>query len=286
MAKKKIGLYILHLGSYPGDVQEIFDQLMQRLKKMSNVKKRYSLGGDKFTVLGDVTSYKNIPRHLLLFKTAKKNYRPNLLHFETANERSNPKTKPEGDRNNTHIIAKHVNGEVMVFLEITRDGINMNQFMKYLNHYLSHLSNWKALGKPYFSFDVVAKENLIEEINNLDRVQSTELIVEKSILGSDALNYNKRQMKPAKANVSLTVKAKFKEDLKNIAIESVHKMIGGNTEIVGVRITGKSGGNDIKLRSDLIEKREYMDVPIIAETGEVNSNRAFEELEVIAHRYG
>src|SRR5690606_16676983 len=131
---------------------------------------------------------------------AKHSFRPNLVHKETVIERENPKQIQEGEIEKSHIVFKISQDSISFILDKHSGGITIRQFINYLNQF-SHIIDSEIAIR--FGFEIVVKENFLEEIENLNRVTCADIVIDKQLLGSDALNYSNR-ISQVKHDITLT----------------------------------------------------------------------------------
>lgn len=282
--KRKIGFYYLTLSD-----NEAHRKASVEVKKIINficsqdkIKRRMSLNESKFCFLEDSQFYEVEMQQTLVFKSASHGYRAPLIDKETVEERDNPKTINEGESIKTHFLIKIKGDDVLLLGEKVFGGIAPLQLIDYLNYYKNIYNKTNNL-KPSFSFsyEIIIKDNIKEELNKLNRVLSAQVHVDKQLLGGTALNFSER-IESVKENIVIEIKASRKQSIKETAKDLLALLNGGSRQINKLRIQGKSTlGNDITIDTDFFEKREYLEAQINEETGVVNSNHILFQLKEI-----
>lgn len=278
--KRKIGFYYITVNDAAMDLQTCFVNTLSIVNQLPNTDRRRTIIGSKFGYLDSISSFNNNIRHQLIFKSATNNFRPPLLDRNTVNERDSPKTINEGETHKTHVVTKSINGDLIMIVETSRDGLSIRQIINYLNSFSRTIAN------PYhFHAEMIIKDDFLEELNGLNRVVSAEIHVDKQMLGSDALNYSER-INPVKHEIVVSVKAKNRDNIADFARDVYGSFTGGNQEIRRIRLTGKSDDNNVVvLNTDRIERQEYVNPEIDDTTGEILSDQLLEEMEVVMFNF-
>jgi len=245
------------------------------------LERQYDLNENKFCRLESVTETNRIQK--LLFKSAIRNYRAPLIDRDSGNERDNPKTITEGERVKTHITVKYKRNEVLLCFETGKGTLQIQQFVNYLNHFANKFHDNEGSDRDYdFDFEIIVKENFLEELNSLNRVMTGELYVDKSVLGSEALNFSTRTT-PVKHDLKMIISAERGLSIEGFLTDAFNRMNTGTSTINKIRVRGKNeSDNNVIIDTDLITKTEFVSVEIHADTGEINSNHIFEQLVNIA----
>ncbi|MCT4002254.1 hypothetical protein HZQ19_10260 [Elizabethkingia anophelis] len=272
--KIKIGFYYLTIND-GNSLIESFNSVISHIKELSKKERTFELGNNKFCYIElHESTYQNT-RNKIIIKSAKHSFRPNLVHKDTIVERENPKQLEEGEIEKSHIVIKFTGDGVSFILDKHKGGITVGQFINYLNRFATSIDSEIQIR---FGFEIVVKENFLEEINNLSRVTCAEIIADKQLLGSHALNYSNR-IDNAKHDIILTVKAKKKDSIEDIAKDLFAKLNGGKSEITKLRIVGRNDdNNEVVLKTDFIERQEYITAEVSDRTGEVSSTDIFIEI--------
>jgi hypothetical protein len=284
MAKKrKIGFYYL-TGISPEnqtDAQSVFISLMNHMERLSNQDKKYNFKYDKFCLIDTIRPFNNTRFHVI-FKSATHSTRPPLIDSITVNERDNPKRLPEGERKKTHLVAKFINGDIVLVMEKYFDGITISQMVSYLNSFIPHL------GLPdvfRFNFETIIKDSFIEELNELTRVVCADVFVSKQLLGGAALNFSDR-LSQIQHEVSINIKAKRSDSIKNFVRDIYAHFNGGENQVKKIRLVGRNAeNNEIKINTDFIERQEYVMSDFDDNTGEVISQSILLEMDTVIHNF-
>jgi hypothetical protein len=182
----------------------------------------------------------------------------------------------EGETQKTHLVTKAINGDVIVLLEKHQAGLNMNQIKNYLNYFAMTLDVETQIR---FDFETIAKDNFLDEIDNLSRIVSTDLYVDKQLLGSEVLGYSERT-NTVKHEVIVSVKAKNRNTISGFARDVYAKINNGQNSIQRLRVVGRNNENNVvKLNTDFIERQEYVRPTVNQVTGEIRSSDLFNEME-------
>lgn len=269
------------------EVAEVLDYV----KKLSRTSKFYDLQGNKFCYL-EFISKEVINNSLVIytgiFKSARNEFRPDLINKKTGIERKNPKKITEGDIEKTHFLIKidRIVKEVYVFLERNFYGINIQNLVNYISDFCSKYLKSKKLTKRFSLLHLeILKNNFLTELKILTRTSLAEVYFDKQLLGSQALNFSNKTVS-LKQDLILTAKASTKDSITEVAIDLYNKLQQKNSPISRVRIRGiDPNNNEILLDTALLCKAEFVTVDLNPESGEVNSIQLFSGLKEIANSY-
>lgn len=279
--KRKIGFYYLKL-QIGDNINEKLNLTLSYIIGLEKINRKTNISGNKFGFLNSINTFNQDTRHQIIFKSAVHSFRPPLLNSLTVDERESPKEIEEGETEITHIVTKATNGDVIIVLEKFLGSININQFIKYLNHFalLAETEN-----EFMFGYDIIAKDDFLEEVENLTRVTCAEVYIDKQMLGSESLNYSER-ISSVKHEVMLTVKAKPLDSIIDFAKDVYATFNGGANEVQKIRIIGRNeDNNEVKINTDFIERQEYV-MPLINEnTGEVLTDEILQEIEIVLYNF-
>jgi len=280
--KRKVAFYFI---TFQSTLEVELDQLLKGLlahitAKRKNTRK-YDIHSKKFFLLDSLSS--NNDTQKLTLKSASHSFRAPLIDRNTADERDNPKTITEGEVEKTHGVIKYMNDDVLLILEKYRGSVKPEHFVNYLNRFLeSFETNLFQAGGRFF-YEILVKENFLQELRNMPRVLSTTVYADKRILGGEALNFSDRTTEIQDV-VQVEIKAKRRQSMKRAAVDIYSKLNGGTYEISKIRIKGKTeSNNDITIDTSFIEKREYVVATLNEDTGEVNSNSILAQLILISN---
>jgi hypothetical protein len=280
--KRKIGFYYLTVTNNDIAVQEAYVLVANFIKDKEKADRKLNLGNNKFCLLDTFKFAQRNLRSKMVFKSATYNFRPNLIHEETVNERESPKQLQEGEIEKTHIVTKNSNGDIVFLMEKHLNGIAISQFVKYLNYFSSLMPREERI---YFGFEIIVKDNFLDEMNLLSRVTCADIFVDKQLLGSDSLNYSNR-INQVKHEVILTVKANNKDSIKDFARDIYAKLNGGRNEIRKIRIIGRNEeNNEVIINTDFIERQEYILPELNQITGELSTPEVFIEMNAVINNF-
>jgi len=273
---RKIGFYYLTLVSGDTTIDNALNETLTHIESLSKVDRNRTIKSPKFGFLDNINSNSENTRHKIIFKSASHSFRPPLVHRDTIAERESPKSMEEGETQKTHLVTKAINGDVIVLLEKHQSGLNMNQIKNYLNYFAMTMDVETQIR---FDFEAIAKDNFLEEINNLSRVVSADLYVDKQLLGSEVLDYSERT-NTVKHEVIVSVKAKNRDTISDFARDVYAKINSGQNSIQRLRVVGRNNENNVvKLNTDFIERQEYVRPTVNQVTGEIRSSDLFNEME-------
>ena len=272
--KRKIAFYYLTVNENL-NLLDTFNQVLNHINSLEKTEKKISLGNNKFCLLDTLQFLNNNVKSKIIFKSATHNYRPNLIHKETVDERESPKQLQEGEIEKTHIVTKFENDTISLIVEKHMQGITIGQFVKYLNNFAHQIESEERIN---FGFEIVVKDNFLQEINSLSRITAADIVVDKQLLGSEALNYSNR-IDHVKHEVTVSVKAKNNDNIEDFVRDTFAKMNGGQRDITKIRIVGRNeDNNEVILNTDFIERQEFINPEINDVTGELLTNEVFIEM--------
>ncbi|WES99589.1 hypothetical protein P2W68_08185 [Chryseobacterium arthrosphaerae] len=270
---KKVGFYYLtsdDRNNFVDSTKAFLNYIMSLNKEL----RKFEIGNNKFMFLDSFVITNNGRKCKILLKNATHSSRANLLHRDTVEERENPKTIEEGEVVKTHIAMKF--GDQICFVqERVSSGVNVNQFITYLNQF-AHQNPENNLIR--FGYDTAVKENFLEEVNRLRRVVGAKIIVDKQILGSDALNFN-GDIDSIKHDIVINVRAKDRDNIADFVQEAFARINGGNRVVNRIRIEGKDMNNqNVVLNTEFLERQEYINAEYRPGTGELVSDDVFQKM--------
>jgi len=284
--KRKIGFNYLTLepNGNGSDVQLEIKHILNFILAQQKVTRKKNLGENKFCLLDYYELDHNETIQKIIFKSAVHSYRAPLLDRETVDERDNPKTLREGELQKTHFVIKYINGDAILLAEKYRGGLSVQQLVLYLNEFKQYYEQVNRQELNYnFSFEVIATDNLDEELDKMNRVLNACIYVDKQLLGSDALNFSNR-INSVQESIIIDIRAQRTESIKETAKDIIAKFNGGERIVSKVRIKGKNfANNDVTIDTDFIEKKEWVNAHLDEDTGEVNSPDVFSQITEIAN---
>ena len=267
--KRKITFNYITLESndHTLSLQTELDRIINFIDTLQRIEQKVELNNTKFCLIEAINRNNNILN--LTFKSAVHSYRAPLLDRHTVAERDNPKSLSEGETYKTHFLIKYINGEAVVLAENLRSGIAILQLTMYLNYFKLKYEDVNNVTLDYkFSYDIILKDNIDEELSNLTQVKSTDVYVDKQILGSEALNFSER-LTTVQEQIIISVKATRSNSIKEVALDLLANFNGGNRSVKKIRIKGKNEtNNDVTIDTSFIEKQEIIDAQVDPDTGE------------------
>lgn len=265
---------------------EVCDAL-EYVSKLAKKKRFYDLKNDKFCFLDTFSIDKNFCSGF--FKSARNEFRPNLINKLTGNERRNPKEKSEGDIEKTHFVIRidQTSNEVYLFLEHNHTGISIQNLINYLNKFSREYAakNNKSSRFTVF-YQMIARNNFLTELEKLERTKIAEIHVDKQILGNDFLNFSNRTVS-IQQDVLLKVKAERSEDIKNFAVDIYNKFSGKKDESISkIRIYGQDeNGNETFIDTSFMGQVDFIPAQLDDDTGEAVTQDLLSGIRKIANSF-
>ena len=264
------------------------DAIISFVLKQSKTNKFFNLKENKFCFLesAKIEDLENESKLIIgLFKSARNEFRPDLINKKTGTERKNPKEISEGDIEKNHFVIRidKVTQEVYLFLEYNFHGINLNSVVNYFGSfnikYLTAINLKRTYSVKHF---IIPREDFRKELDKLTRTKLAEVYIDKKLLGSKALKFSNRYVS-LKQDLKLVASASPRESITEVAIDFFNAMTGENSDISKIRIYGNDeNNNDVILDTSFMSKVEFIEVDLNPDTGEVNSTQLFSRLKEIA----
>lgn len=293
MQKRKISFNYLSFrnGELSLPVESNLCELLEHLLGKTRVERKQDMSNDKFAFLDSYSLDTSEECHTLrlLFKSAKHSYRAPLLDKVTVEARDNPKTMDEGEQMKTHAFVKFKEGDAILFLETGNNLMTCGNIVEYLNkcllYYNGQFDDDEEKIKGKFAFEMIPRDDFREMLGNMNRVVCAEIFTDKSILGSDTMNFAE-PTEEIKEQIVLTLKAERKKSILDYVYHLVDNFNGTNSKIRRIRIRGKlSNGNESVIDTDFIVKKEYIEAQQDEDTGEYNTPYMFAQLKALANGY-
>lgn len=279
--KTKIGFYYLTITN-PSTLYNVSNELDRVLDYISNLDRKdrkFDLNANKFCLLDSESRLADT--RMLVFESARHSYSAPLMDRTDASKRKNPKKMIEGETMKTHTVVKFKDGDAITVSELSKSGLRVQQIVAYLNHFKTKwVEESKGRQLLYkFNYETIAKDNFQDELRKLRRVVSASLLINKKVLGSDALGFSERTSS-VQDDIIIEVKSKRQHTIGPMVQDVVSKLITGtDSSITKVIILGKNEqNNDVKFDTSFIEKREYVEAHLDEGTGEVHSRTMFTEM--------
>ncbi len=251
-------------------------------------RKFFDLKDNKFCFIdySNKLSIKNDTIYVGFFKSARHEFRPNLINKLTGVERDNPKELNEGDVEKTHFLIKITSSDVFLLLERNRGGISSQNFLNYIKEFKRKQLRDDGLEDKFrLEISDIASSDFMTEIKRMSRTSCAEVFIDKQLLGDEALNFSNRIV-PIKKEVMLTLKAKPKECIKNVAVDMWNIFNCSKSKISRIRVRGRDDNdNSILLDTSFLCKAKSVHVDINSETGEINTAQLLSELKIMANDF-
>lgn len=268
------------------DIEEVLNFLMKLSKKNRFV----DLKDNKFCFIESVemetfeTENKIITGY---FKSARNEFKPDLIDKKTGNERKNPKAMSEGEIEKTHfILCLHKqHDEVYLIHEYNFHGVTTQNIINYLSYFnIKYLKSQQIAQSYSVKHLVIARENFKTELDRLTRTKIAEIYFDKKLLGSKALNFSNRSVS-LKKEIKLVVSAEPRESITEVAIDIYNKFNKADSDISKVRIYGTDEyDNDVVLDTSFMGHVEFLEIDINTETGDLNTAQWHTGLKRIAKK--
>ncbi|MDX8570176.1 MULTISPECIES: hypothetical protein [Elizabethkingia] len=270
------------------DIEKPFyeiDDVIKFILKLTKKKRFYTLKSDKFCFLEEAVVENNFISGY--FKSARNEFRPNIINKQTGEERINPKSRLDGEIEKTHFVIKidKDSEEVFIFLESNFNGITILNLVNYFNKFSKVYATKSNLSTSYsLKHTIVGINNFKTELERLHRTKVAEIYYDKEIIGNDFFNLTDRLL-PVKEDVILTVKADKGMDIRSIGLRAFDS-IGIKSNISRVRIKGQDdNGNETTIDTGIMARKEYVNSMINEDTGEFNTVELLKQINVIAKSF-
>lgn len=241
--------------------------------------------GDKFCFLENFNIVENSDKTRIeiygFFKSARNQFRPNLINRRTGQERANPKLLVEGDIEKTHfvIVLDKKQDEVFFIHEYNHHGVTINNIVDYFKLFAKIYATEEKLPKNFtLRHQIIPKIDFIEALRSMRRVKLADVYIDKQLLGSDALNLSNRTV-GVKSELKLTIGSNPRESIKSTVVDVFNNFNGKGSSISKIRVEGKDEReNDIMIDTSFMNKQDFITVDRQLNTGELVSNQVYSEL--------
>ena len=158
---------------------EIID-ILKYIKRLARLKKFHDLKNDKFCFLASlefVTKGQNVIAKGF-FKSARSEFRPNLIDKRTGLERRNPKGLSEGDIEKTHFVIKcnKEQKEIYLLLESNYHGIAIGAVVEYLTIFQRKYLKAKKIQRNFsIAQSSILGDDFFEQLQQLNRAKIAEV---------------------------------------------------------------------------------------------------------------
>lgn len=265
------------------EVGDVLDYVL----KLSKKKRFFDLQNDKFCFLDSFVLDNNFCSGY--FKSARNEFRPNLIDKVTGTERKNPKVKTEGDIEKTHFVFRidKANKEVYLFLEYNHSGISIQNIVNYLTKFGREYAAKNNFSSKYsLKHLMIVRNNFLTELERLKRTKIAEIHIDKQILGNDFLNFSNRTVSIQK-DVLLKVKAEKSEDITNFAIDAFNKFSSNTNESISkIRVYGQDeNDNETYIDTSFMGQVDFIRAKLDDDTGEAVTKDLLDEIRKIANSF-
>lgn len=261
-------------------------EVVKLIKKKAKKDKIRDIKGDKFCFLENFSIQENEDKSRIeiygFFKSARNQFRPNLVNRRTGNERANPKELAEGDIEKTHfvIVLDTNKNEVFFIHEFNYHGLTIKNVLDYFKYFAKLHATEKKLKKSFtLKHQVIPESGFIETLQSMKRVKLADVYLDKQLLGSDALNMSNKLVS-VKNEMKLTIGSNPRESIKSTAVDIFNLFSSAGSSISKIRIEGKDErDNDILIDTSFMNKQELITVDRNSDTGELVSSQVYSELK-------
>ena len=266
------------------------ENILSYIQKMSKKERFYNLKGGKICFLESLKKEVIDENTYMLsghFKSARTEFRPDLIDKKTGKERENPKKMSEGDIEKTHFVLKFSKeDEVYLLIERNPSGINIDNFVNYITFFTKKYLEERKEKKNFTILHLeIPRNNFLTELENLERAVQTEVYFDKKLLGSNALNFSERTIS-LKRDVILVAKASIKESITEFGVDLWNKMQQKSSLISKIRIKGRDNrNNEVLLDTNLMCKADFIEVDINKSTGDLNTIQLLTAIKNIAKSF-
>lgn len=260
--------------------------VVELIKKKAKKDKIRDIKGDKFCFLENFSINESPDKSKIViygfFKSARNQFRPNLVNRRTGVERPNPKLLIEGDIEKTHfaiVLDRNLN-EVFFIHEFNFHGVTINNVLDYFKFFAKKYATENELSKNFtLKHQIIPKSGFIEALQSMGRVKLADVYIDKQLLGSDALNLSNK-MVGVKSELKLTIGSNPRESIKSTIVDVFNKFNSRGSSVSKIRVEGKDErDNDVIIDTSFMNKQDYITVDRNSETGELVSTQVYAELK-------
>jgi hypothetical protein len=264
------------------------DEIIKSILKIKKVDRFKNLQHDKFCFLESSIEVKideDVKLIAALFKSARNEFRPNIINKRTGEERKNPKSLADGDIEKTHVVIKidKISNEVYLFIEYNHTGVTVNNIVNYFKDFNKKYIEAQGKKINYLLCDqTITRNDFLTELERLSSSKIAEVYFDKKLLGGKALNFSNKTV-GLKKDLKLVAASNIGDDITELAVDLFNKFKKGESDISKVRIIGRdSNNNDVILDTSFMGKKEYVTIEINSDTGDLNTTQMFTNLKNIA----
>lgn len=251
--------------------RDIFSQFLTNLSNPGSEKKMI-LPNNKFCLL----DYHRDDENYVVgyFISAKTRHRPNLIDEESLIRRANPKTETEGEEEKTHFVLKFDlnTKQIICLLESRNVGITANAIKKYMKNFIRN--------EIQIQYKFIAREEFLEEFDNLSNVKVGDIFIDARTIGSDFLKFGELS-DTLQEEIMVQTKAKRGQSIKKTLKKAIDQLISGTrSDIKRIRVQGRDNDNNpVVLNTDFAKKQLIIQAILDDETKIVNSEKLLNDMK-------
>ena len=217
----------------------------------------------------------------VIFKSCKYNHSPDYMSSIDGSERPTEKLLSEGDKELTHLCFRIDANEAYTIFEERKNGVAIGGVVAYLNRFLKEFiaENDDLEDNFYIWSSIIPPDDFMTALGKTNRISSTELFVQKKVLGTGYLELMDEDIN-SQDDLVITMKAKPRQSLAKRGIEKVFTALTtGGTEISRIRVRGKDI-NKMSVTIDSLNGKKVDEVTVnLQENGIVDSYSLFSKIE-------
>ena len=219
----------------------------------------------------------------VIFKSCKYNHSPDYMSSIDGSERPTEKLLSEGDKELTHLCFRIDTNEAYTIFEERKNGVAIGGVVTYLNSFLTEFitENEDLDDNFYIWSSIIPPDDFMTALGKTNRISSTELFVQKKVLGTGYLELMDEDIN-SQDDLVITMKAKPRQSLARKGIEKAFTALTtGGTEISRIRVRGKDI-NKMSVTIDSLNGKKVDEVTVnLHENGIVDSYSLFSKIEEI-----
>ena len=217
----------------------------------------------------------------VIFKSCKYNHSPDYMSSIDGSERPTEKLLSEGDKELTHLCFRIDTNEAYAIFEERKNGVAIGGVVTYLNRFLKEFitENEDLDDNFYIWSSIIPPDDFMTALGKTNRISSTELFVQKKVLGTGYLELMDEDIN-SQDDLVITMKAKPRQSLARKGIEKAFTALTtGGTEISRIRVRGKDI-NKMSVTIDSLNGKKVDEVTVnLHENGIVDSYSLFSKIE-------
>lgn len=217
----------------------------------------------------------------VIFKSCKYNHSPDYMSSIDGSERPTEKLLSEGDKELTHLCFRIDANEAYTVFEERKNGVAIGGVVNYLNRFLKEFiaENDDLEENFYIWASIIPPDDFMTALGKTNRISSTELFVQKKVLGTGYLELMDDDIN-SQDDLVIMMKAKPRQSLAKRGIEKVFTTLTtGGTEISRIRVRGKDI-NKMSVTIDSLDGKKVDEVTVNPqENGIVDSYSLFSKIE-------